>query len=163
MQNHDATGPAGEGHTLLTFTVGPEFSVGDHELLVTASDKAGNQSHRAVPFSVDQPRTPGEKPGENGKPGEPKPSNDVVPGVEEKDLTNPETHGPDGWSTWQPGKVELAGGAEAKLDRGRPAKASANSSGTLSYTGAAVGSLSALAGLLLMAGVLARRRAANAR
>lgn len=44
--------PTGEGFTELTFAVSTPLAVGEHELAVTAADKAGNVTVQAVPFTV---------------------------------------------------------------------------------------------------------------
>ncbi|QOR47011.1 S8 family serine peptidase [Trueperella pecoris] len=138
--------PEGEGHTLLTFTVGPDFAVGEHELFVSAADKAGNRTEAAVPFTVvkvvEKSGSDGHE--EDGK----KPSDEViVPGIEDKDLVDPTKRGPDGWSTWIPGKVTE-----------REVVAAASPKKPLSNTGATVAGLGALAGALLLAGVVIRKR-----
>ncbi|QOR44960.1 S8 family serine peptidase [Trueperella pecoris] len=140
----DQEAPEGEGHTLLTFTVGPEFAVGKHELFVTASDKAGNRTDVAIPFAV-------EVEDESGKGGQSEggqPSDQIiVPGIEDKDLVDLTKRGPDGWSTWEPGKVT-----------DREVVASASAKKPLSHTGAAVTTLGILAGSLLLVGVAIRKR-----
>ncbi|WP_040313074.1 S8 family serine peptidase [Gleimia coleocanis] len=66
----DEPKPTGDGYTELTFAVPTPLAVGNHNLNVTAVDKAGNTTLRAVPFIVGTPQVKGDGlPTEPVKPG----------------------------------------------------------------------------------------------
>ncbi len=129
----------------LTFTVGPDFEVGEHTLMVTGVDKAGNQASTTVPFSVENAE---EQADNDTEPGD----DNFVPGIDEDDLTDPNKN-PGEDSVWIPGKVGSSDGVNVGAGSGSQA------SGPLSRTGTDVAGLSALAGALLLVGVIVRRRA----
>lgn len=143
------TGPT-EGVTLLSFEVGPDFEVGEHTIVVDATDKAGNASSAEVPFEVKA----NEKPGEAPAPGE-APDDNFVPGIDQDDLIDPDTNGPD---TRIPGKVGTTDGPIPGAHNGATGGQKSPNKGALSYTGAAVTGLATLAGALLVAGALIRRK-----
>lgn len=156
IEEADADGEAGEagaveGVTLLSFEVGPDFEVGEHEIVVDATDKAGNTSAAAVPFEVVKDPDPEPDPVDPT----PNPDDTFVPGIDDGDLTDPDANG---GHTWVPGQVGTTDGQKPGTPGGQAGQ-KAPEKGSLSYTGAAVTGVATLAGALLLVGALIRRRA----